>query len=65
MPWAYQAISPSDLCEARRIFDSLGIPRSRIRFSYNDGNDHWELRDSDDDSMKADRMPTGVEWNEV
>jgi hypothetical protein len=59
-----QAISPSDLEQARDIFDAAEIPHARIRFSYNEGSDRWELRDAADDSVVARRAapPNSVPW---
>jgi len=64
MPLNAQGITPSDLLEAQRIFDVLGLPYSRICFHYETATDCWQVRDCDDSSIKAERPPADSQWVE-
>jgi len=62
-----QAITPSDLEEAKRFFDEDGLAHTRIRFSLDEATQRWELRDSATDVVVArrDPPPDAIVWARV
>jgi hypothetical protein len=62
MPEHTQAITPSDLEEARRIFGAQGIAFDRVRFNFLPAEDRWEMRDALLDNVVASRDPDGIVW---
>ena len=62
-----QAITPSDVEEAKRLFDEDGVVHTRIRFSLDNSSQQWELRDSATDVVVArrDAPPDAVAWTRV
>lgn len=67
MPVAYtsQAITPSDLEEGRRIFDTAEIPRTKLMYYYNEAADCWEIHEVPTSTKKAERPAGNVGWDEV
>jgi hypothetical protein len=65
MPFHTQSITPSDLEEARRIFDGRALPWDEIRFKYCDTNDRLEIRHCTADMLIATKDVNQVAWVEV
>ncbi len=65
MPRSSQAITPSDLEEAERIFREDSKPYDRVRFCYDSGIDKWCLHDLKGDTRIAERTTNTNEWVRV